>query len=80
MVAYLGCSAKRLMSIKEVDAMVAADSPDRRSGDMPADAVATLVARANFVVTDQRCPANASFGGFAEAPRWGDLHLWVRDR
>jgi hypothetical protein len=80
MVAYLGCSAKRLMSIKDVNAMVAADSPDRRSGDMPADAVAALVARADFVVADQRCLANAKFAGFAEAPRWGDLHLWVRDR
>jgi len=80
MVAYLGCSAKRLLSIRDVNAMVDADSPDRRSGDMPADAVAALVSQADFVVADQRCPANVSFAGFAEAPRWGDLHLWVRDR
>jgi hypothetical protein len=68
------------MSIRDVNAVVAADSPDRRSGDMPADTVAALVSQADFVVADQRCPANVSFAGFAEAPRWGDLHLWVRDR
>jgi hypothetical protein len=79
-VAYLGCKVRRLLSIKEVDAVVAADSEGKRSGDTPADAVEGLVSKADFVVADERCLKDAKFAGFSSAPRWGDLKLWVRDR
>ena len=80
MVAHLGCSAKRLLSIKEMNASVAADAEGRRSGDMPAADVDELVSKADFVAADQRCPSGAALAGFVLAPRWGDLSLWVRSR
>jgi hypothetical protein len=80
MVAHLGCSAKRLLSIKEVNASVAADAEGRRSGDMPAADVDELVSKADFVAADQRCPSGAALAGFVLAPRWGDLNLWLRSR
>jgi len=79
-VAYLGCSARRLMSIKEVNDMVAADSEGRRSGDGAAAPLDELVAKADFVVADQRCPSSGSLNGFTLAPHWADLRLWLRNR
>jgi hypothetical protein len=39
-----------------------------------------LVAKADFVVADQRCPSSGSLNGFTLAPHWADLRLWLRNR
>ena len=68
------------MSIKEVNDMVAADSEGRRSGDGAAAPLDELVAKADFVVADQRCPSSGSLNGFTLAPHSADLRLWLRNR
>ncbi len=79
-VAYFGCSTKGLLSIKEVNATVAADADGRLSGDLGADAMGELVSKADLVVVDQRCPTSVSVGAFGSAPLWGTFSLWVRNR
>jgi len=61
----------------DIDRVVATDGRDLGAGGDPG----ALLASAQFVVINSRCPGNLASQlstSFMEAPRWGDMTLWVR--
>jgi hypothetical protein len=77
LVSYIGCNVARNVPLSEVDSLVAGGG---RDGSVPPDP-ATLVPAAEFVVIEIPCHSKVLpqvMTGFVEAPRWGDVTLWVR--
>jgi len=77
MVAYLGCSSAIAVPLSDIDGVVAAGGAP---GVGPGGA-GKLLASAEFAVVENRCQPQVSaqdLAPFIEAPRWGDLTLWVR--
>ena len=76
LVAYVGCHGAYAVPFASIDRVVETEGRDAGAPIDPSAAVA----RAEFAVTDPRCQGNLSsqLSPFFEAPRWGDLTLWVR--
>jgi hypothetical protein len=77
LVAYVGCNAVQVVPLGAVDQVAAGAGGDVSLAGDPG----TLLASAEFVVVDSRCPSKVTpemMAPFVEAPRWGDLAPWVR--
>jgi hypothetical protein len=77
-VAYFGCKTVTTATLGAVDDLVARDSDRRESSD---EGAADRLNSAEFAVIDPRCHGavtSLAHAGFDQAPRWGELTLWLR--
>jgi hypothetical protein len=76
-VAFVACDLAAVVPLDRVDRLVAGERPP---GLAPSE-VGSAIAAAEFVVVDSRCQSRVTpemMAPFVEAPRWGDITLWVR--
>jgi len=77
MVVYAACNGTvHGVPLADIDRVAKTEGRDLGAGGDPG----ALLASAEFVVINSRCPGNLSsrLSSFIEAPRWGDLTIWVR--
>jgi hypothetical protein len=75
-VAYFGCKVARSVPLEEIDRVIADEGDPTPNPDH-----AELLASADFAVFNGSCGATVPpqlQAAFLQAPRWGDLTLWVR--